>query len=642
MNFERGATFSQGGLPGEYKAYDTIEKEWRHLNFFQHECYLKARVPRIKTPDGKIRLVMPEWSGLQNGFTLLFEALVLQLAKNMPVSQIGKLINVSDYKIWTIVEKYTEEAWVLEDYSDVTKLGVDETSRAKGHDYVSLFVDLEKRKTIFVAQGKDSDTFRQFKDDFEEHGVVEKITDVSCDMSPAFIKGAKEHIPSAQLTFDKFHVLKIINIGVDQVRREEARKNPLLKGSRYIFLKNESNLTAHQRQQKEELSLSKLNIKSLRALAIREAFQDIYWAETPEEFEKHLKKWYFWATHSRLKPMVKAAKTIKKHSAESLLDFTIASAGLPVGRVFSLYVYPMTFFEFLHALNHELLIEVILEQDIQSPMSTSLHDKAIELFAQYIAIGGMPNVVQRWVDTQNTSECALLQNALVDIYRDDFGFYAKKHQIKYVNRLFEKVPELLGQRFKYSAVGMDYRKRDLEPSLELLDTAGIVTIVYHSDGHKIPLRSEIKTEYFKVLFLDIALAQVVLGLNIKQWFKNIVDEFTNKGNIIEAVVGQELLGYSYPHMKYQLYYWQRQERSSQAEIDYLVQDESIVPIEVKGKSSSMKSMHLFLETHENSAYGICFSPQNYGIRGKIHSYSLLYAIAAAFSASRERVASLLT
>ncbi len=314
LNFERGATFSQSGLPGEYKAYDTIEKEWRHLNFFQHECYLKARVPRIKTPDEKIWLVMPEWSGLQNGFTLLFEALVLQLAKNMSVSQVGKLINVSDYKIWTILEKYTEEARILEDYSDVTKLGVDETSRAKGHDYVSLFVDLEKRKTIFVAQGKDSNTFRQFKDDFEEHGgAVEKITDVSCDMSPAFIKGAKEHIPSAQLTFDKFHVLKIINIGVDQVRREEARKNPLLKGSRYIFLKNERNLTAHQRQQNEELSLSKLNIKSLKALAIREAFQDIYWAETPEEFEKHLKKWYFWATHSRLKPMVKAAKTIKKH-----------------------------------------------------------------------------------------------------------------------------------------------------------------------------------------------------------------------------------------------------------------------------------------------------------------------------------------
>ncbi len=93
LNFKRGTTFSQAGLPGEYKAYDTVKKEWRHLNFFQHECYLIARVPRIKTPDGKIRLIMPEWGGLQNGFTLLFEAFILQLAKHMPINQVGKLIN---------------------------------------------------------------------------------------------------------------------------------------------------------------------------------------------------------------------------------------------------------------------------------------------------------------------------------------------------------------------------------------------------------------------------------------------------------------------------------------------------------------------------------------------------------------------
>ncbi len=314
LNFERGATFSQDGLPGEYKAYDTIQKEWRHLNFFQHECYLKARVPRIKTPDGRIRLIMPYWSGLQNGFTLLFEALVVQLGKHMTINQVGKLINASDYKVWTILEKYTEEARKLVDYSKVTQLGVDETSIAKGHDYVSLFVDLDKRNTLFVAQGKDSDTFNQFKHDFKEHnGDVKNITDISCDMSPAFIKGSREHIPLAQITFDKFHVLKIINTGVDQVRRDEARNNPLLKGTRFIFLKNEKNLTVKQRNQKEELSLSKLNLKSLRALAIREAFQNIYFAETFEEFEKRLKEWYFWATHSRLEPMIKAAKTIKKH-----------------------------------------------------------------------------------------------------------------------------------------------------------------------------------------------------------------------------------------------------------------------------------------------------------------------------------------
>jgi len=102
LDFVKGSTFPwhDGDIVTQHKAYDTIEKEWRHLNFFQHECYLKARVPRIKTPNGEIHLVMPSWSGLQNGFTLLFEALIMQLCKSMPIHQVAILIGVSDYKLW--------------------------------------------------------------------------------------------------------------------------------------------------------------------------------------------------------------------------------------------------------------------------------------------------------------------------------------------------------------------------------------------------------------------------------------------------------------------------------------------------------------------------------------------------------------
>ena len=152
IDFFRGTTFpfEENGLVGHYKAYDTIEKEWRHINFFEHECYLKARVPRIKTPDNKTHLIMPEWSGLQNGFTLLFEALILQLAKGMPVHLVCQLVKISDYKVWSILDKYTGTVRELNDYSNVTKVGMDETSISKGHDYVTLFVDLEKKKTIFA------------------------------------------------------------------------------------------------------------------------------------------------------------------------------------------------------------------------------------------------------------------------------------------------------------------------------------------------------------------------------------------------------------------------------------------------------------------------------------------------------------
>ena len=293
MDFIKGSTFSfdKDGTSGEHKAYDTIEKEWRHLNFFEHECYLKARVPRIKTPDDKIHLVLPAWSGLQNGFTLLFEALILQLCKSMPVHNVSQLVKMSDHKIWSILDKYTEKTRELSDYSEVTTLGMDETSIAKGHDYISLFVDLIEKKTIFVAEGKDSATVKAFKEDLEKHnGAAKNITDVSCDMSPAFIKGVKDNLPNAKITFDKFHILKLINKAVDEVRRIEAQSNPLLTGSRYIFLKNEKNLTAKERYKKEDLRLSKLNNKVFRALSLRETFQQIYAAPTDESFKQSMRQ----------------------------------------------------------------------------------------------------------------------------------------------------------------------------------------------------------------------------------------------------------------------------------------------------------------------------------------------------------------
>ena len=132
-------------------------------------------------------------------------------------------------------------------------------------------------------------------------------------MSPAFIKGVREELTEAEVTFDKFHIIKIINEAVDSVRREEAKTNPLLTGARYALLKNKKNLTVKQKATRESLSLPSLNLKSVRALQIRETFQQIYTATSKEDFESRLKKWYFWATHSRLKPIIKAAKTIKRH-----------------------------------------------------------------------------------------------------------------------------------------------------------------------------------------------------------------------------------------------------------------------------------------------------------------------------------------
>ena len=296
------------------KAYDTVNKTWRHLNFFEHECYIHARVPRVKLPNGKVKLIKTPWEGISNGFTLLFEALLMQLCIAMPVNKVASLVRVSDDKLWTMIDRYVHKTRVYENFENIKSIGIDETSRAKGHEYITLFVDLEKRRTIFITEGKDNTTIKRFVEDLEVHnGKANNIKDVSVDMSPAFKKGIVENLLDAKVVYDKFHIIKHLNDAVNEVRRVEAIEDKILKGTRYIWLKNEDNLTKKQKEILKECSMSNMNLKTVRAYNIRKSFQDIYTAQTHDEFLKYLNKWYFWATHSQLEPIKKVAYMIKNH-----------------------------------------------------------------------------------------------------------------------------------------------------------------------------------------------------------------------------------------------------------------------------------------------------------------------------------------
>lgn len=298
----------------DLKAYDTMDKEWRHLNFFEHECYIHARVPRVKLPNGKVKLIKTPWEGISNGFTLLFEALLMQLCLAMPVNKVASIVRVSDDKLWTMIDRYVARTRVFENFEDVKAIGLDETSRAKGHEYITLFVDLETRRTIFITEGKDNTTVKRFVEDLALHGGDAKaIKDVSVDMSPAFKKGIDENLPEAKVVYDKFHIIKHLNEAVNKVRIAEAVEAKILKGTKYVFLKNECNLTLKQKATLQECTMSNMNLKTVRAYNIRKSFQDIYSASTNEEFLKYLNKWYFWATHSRLEPIVEVANMIKRH-----------------------------------------------------------------------------------------------------------------------------------------------------------------------------------------------------------------------------------------------------------------------------------------------------------------------------------------
>jgi transposase len=150
VNFPKGSLFEytdeETGEQGYYKAYDTSEKTWRHMNIFQYRCYIHARIPRLDLKNGKIRQVKASWEGISVGFTLLFEAFILQLAKVMPVHQISQMVGTYDNKIWNMLSIYTEMSRAKLDFSDVKKIGIDETSSRRGHDYVTQFVDLDKKK----------------------------------------------------------------------------------------------------------------------------------------------------------------------------------------------------------------------------------------------------------------------------------------------------------------------------------------------------------------------------------------------------------------------------------------------------------------------------------------------------------------
>ena len=229
-----------------------------------------------------------------------------------PVAAVGRLVGEHDTRLWRVLRHYVEKARTAADHSGVTRVAFDETAARRGHDYVSLFVDLDGPRVLFVADGKDATTVETFAADLADHdGAAENVTEVCIDMSAAFIKGTAAHLPNANITFDKFHAVKIINDAVDLVRRVEQKDRPELKKTRYIWLKNKGNLSAAQFDTLG--GLTDLNLKTARASQIRLTFQDLYAQPSREAAEAFLKKWYFWATHCRLEPVIEAAGTIKRH-----------------------------------------------------------------------------------------------------------------------------------------------------------------------------------------------------------------------------------------------------------------------------------------------------------------------------------------
>ena len=313
LDFARGGRFPcPACAKSDCGVHDTEMKEWRHLDFFQHQAFLHARTPRIECSDCGVKLAHVPWARPGSGFTLLFEALTMTLVANMPVRAAAKMVGEHDTLLWRMIHHYVEAAVARMDLAAVKRVAIDETAAKRGHNYISLFVDIDERKVVFVTEGKDAKTVAAFADHLEDHGGdASHIKEVCIDMSKAFIAGVTENLTEAEITFDKFHAVKFVNDAVDKVRREESKSRPELKGSRYSWLKNPANLSSKQAAVID--TLAHTNLKTARAYRIRLAFQEMYAQPTRGWGELFLDRWLSWAKRSRLQPMKDAALTVERH-----------------------------------------------------------------------------------------------------------------------------------------------------------------------------------------------------------------------------------------------------------------------------------------------------------------------------------------
>lgn len=315
IDFTPGSRFAVPGHDGLHPVHDTVVKRYRHLNFFQHECVLQVRTPRAKLPDGSVRLVEPEFAGKLSGFTLLFEALILMLAQQMPFSAVARIVGESVHRVMAVCKRYVELALAVADFSQLKSLAIDETSRARGHDYITLAADAVERRVLFVTEGRDSKTIERLAAELDAHGCppqqIESV--VSIDMSPAFIKGCTEQLPNARITFDKFHVVWHANAAVDKMRRIEQRTDKSLKGMRWKLLKDRSRLNTRDSADLDALITRMTTVRTARAWVYKEQLREILERKQVNVVRDMLQYWCTCVMRSKVEPMKDVAAMVRRH-----------------------------------------------------------------------------------------------------------------------------------------------------------------------------------------------------------------------------------------------------------------------------------------------------------------------------------------
>ena len=285
-------------------------------------------------------------------------------------------------------------------------------------------------------------------------------------------------------------------------------------------------------------------------------------------------------------------------AAGSLLDFALDEPAftVPVGRIEYLHMGPMGFEEFLRAAGREKLFRFLADYTPGQDVPDVLHAQLMEYLRQFLIVGGMPEVAAAWFEQRSLRSCEAIQQALLAAFRDDFGKYGRHVNQTRICKVFDKLPLLVGKRFRYVQVDRDERSRDLADALQRLCLARVAHRVHHSSSTGVPLGATADDRNFKVLFLDVGLLSSACGLDLSLLAETADLVQVNSGAIAEQFVGQQLLGSLPSHRTPAIHFWSRESRNAQAEVDYVIEvGARVIPVEVKaGKTGTLRSLHVFL------------------------------------------------
>jgi len=314
-------------------------------------------------------------------------------------------------------------------------------------------------------------------------------------------------------------------------------------------------------------------------------------------------------------------------AAGSLLEFALSE--IPshgVGRLSNLFMYPLSFEEFLETLGDQTLIQLIRTATPARPIDDLFHQKMLDILMVFLIIGGMPEVISHYVEKRDIPACQHLLDDIILTMRDDFAKYRKRAPLSRLEELLDAIPFQAGNKFKYATIDSTVKSSLYKDCLDMLVQAGLVHRIIHTNARGIPLGAQIRPNMFKTILFDVGIHQRIQRNDITPLLMSQNDRDINRGGIAEAFVGTELVKYGAPHIPPALFYWHREAKSSNAEVDYIIQKGTeIIPVEVKsGTKGQMQSLHLFL-SERNLPKGIRVSTENFTEYGAIATIPL-YAV----------------